>query len=96
MSTESDELLKELDLTTDHVIRLVVNNETADLEKSVIRQIQLLKKLSVFPANEISVERLHNLKRKVDQQQLLINQALEVTNLFIQLLHEYSKINLMG
>lgn len=96
MSTKSDELLQELEFATDHVIQLVVNNDTSELEKSVIRQIQLMKKLSAFSAHEMNKDRLREIKRKVERQQLLINQALEVTNLFIQLLHEFSNINLMG
>lgn len=96
MTTDAEVILVELDQATDHVIQLVVNNKTAELEEGVIKQVQLLKKLSAFPQHTMDEVRLRRIKHKVEQQQLLISQALEVTNLFLRTFHELSNFNRMG
>ncbi len=96
MANEIDVTLTELEQATDHVIQLIVNNNTAELEKGVIQQVQLMKKLSALTLNATDQYRLRKIKERVEQQQTLISQALDVTNLFLQALHELSNFNRMG
>ena len=96
MTTDADGILAELEQATDQVIQLIVNNNTQELEKSVIKQVQLMKKLATVSQDTLSENRLRELKHKVEQQQVLVNQALEVTNLYLQALHELSNFNRLG
>ena len=96
MTTDADGILAELEQATDQVIQLIVNNNTQELEKSVIKQVQLMKKLATVSQDTLGENRLRELKRKVEQQQVLVNQALEVTNLYLQALHELSNFNRLG
>ena len=96
MTKEAEELLTALEQATDHVIQLIVDNNTAELESGVIRQVQMMKKLASVPQDQLDKGRLEEIKRKIEQQQLLINQALEVSNLFLQAMHELSNFNRMG
>ena len=96
MTTDADGILAELEQATDLVIALIVNNNTKELEKSVIKQVQLMKKLATISQDTLSENRLRTLKHKVEQQQVLVNQALEVTNLYLTALHELSNFNRLG
>lgn len=96
MTTDADGILAELEQATDQVIALIVNNNTKELEKSVIKQVQLMKKLATISQDALSENRLRALKHKVEQQQVLVNQALEVTNLYLTALHELSNFSHLG
>ena len=96
MATEAEQILTALEVATDHVIQLIMENNTTELEQGVIRQVQLMKRLATVPADQLDKGILSNIKRKVEQQQLLVHQALEVSHLFLQILHELSNFNRMG
>ena len=96
MTTNADGILAELEQATDQVIALIVNNNTKELEKSVIKQVQLMKKLATISQDTLSENRLRTRKHKVEQQQVLVNQALEVTNLYLTALDEMSNFNRLG
>lgn len=93
---QPDQLLTELEAATEHVIQVIVGNNTAELEQSVIKQVQIMKKLTAFPQDSVDVARLQGIKKKVNQQQLLIEQALQVTNLYLQSLNEMSNFSHLG
>ena len=96
MAKETDEVLTQLEQATEHVIQLIVDNNAVELESGVILQVQLMKKLANVSQEQLDKGRLQKIKSKIEQQQLLINQALEVSNLFLQALHELSNFNRMG
>lgn len=96
MHNEPDQLLAELDTTADLAIEAIISNNTSELQQIIVKQVQLLKKITSLSENVIDRERLRVIKNKIEQQQLLVAQSLDIVDSFFQILSEYRQFSRSG
>lgn len=96
MNNQSALLLSELEAAADRAIDAIVHNSTSELEHIVIQQVQILNKVTTLPENILDKDRLRTIKKKIEQQQVLVAQSLNVVDSFFQILSEYRQFSRSG
>jgi hypothetical protein len=91
-----DFCLTQLEDTCDKVIAVILQNKTDSLEQLVVEQCQWLKRFGAIELDDDSKNRLALISDKVKTQQLLIGQALQISEFFMTRLHEARGFNKTG
>jgi hypothetical protein len=96
MALEQDLILDELEKITDNVTQALVDHDTKSLGDLVVKQVQWAKKLQTHDRLLINKERIIALISRVQTQQLLAQQALSVSDFFLEKMMEARAFNQMG
>lgn len=96
MASEQDLILDELERITENVTQALVDHDTKSLSELVVKQVQWAKKLQTYDKILINKERIVDLISRVQTQQLLAQQALSVSDFFLEKMMEARAFNQMG
>nr|NNM89957.1 hypothetical protein [Bacilli bacterium] len=96
MASEQDLILDELEKITENVTQALVDHDTKSLSELVVQQVQWAKKLQAYDKILINKERIVGLISRVQTQQLLAQQALSVSDFFLEKMMEARAFNQMG
>ncbi len=89
-------ILSELEQITETVTQALVDHDTKALENLVIQQIQCAKRLASCMKEQIDKKRVLALISCVDTQQQLAQQALAVTDVFLEGLNSARAFSRLG
>lgn len=93
---DPEQILTELEQITETVTQALVEHDTKALEDLVIKQIQCAKRLASCMKNQIDKNRVLALISRVDTQQQLAQQALSVTDVFLEGLNAVRSFSRLG
>jgi len=96
VETSTADCIRKIQDTSEALLEAIVHNETGKIETLVIEQIQCAKALNARALTDAEQEQVSHLIHLAKTQQILIEQALHVSEFYLQHLNAGRAFNTTG